>query len=181
MKPKLAHTFEREEHEHYCDPLWCSKRLFDVEKFDGAIWDPCCGFGTIPQEADAAGYMATGSDIVDRGYGCVSDFLATYTFFDNVVCNPPYNIFKQFATHALDVTRHKIAMLWIVPRLNAAGWLQDTPLARVWLLTPRPSMPPGHVISAGGKATGGTQDFCWLVWDKTHTGAPTIGWLRRDA
>jgi hypothetical protein len=49
----------------------------------------------------------------------------------------------------LELVPGKIAMIWLARRLNAARWLQDTPLARVYLLTPRPSMPPGHVILAG--------------------------------
>jgi len=39
--------------------------------------------------------------------------------------------------------------------LNAAHWLQGTPLRRISLLTPRPSMPPGHIIAAGSKPGGG--------------------------
>jgi hypothetical protein len=72
-------------------------------------------------------------------------------------------------------------MIWLVPRLNAARWLADTPLARVWLLTPRPSMPPGHVIANGEKPGGGSQDFAWLVWEQGYRGKPELGWLRRDS
>jgi hypothetical protein len=185
MKPKLSHIFERETHEHYVEPFWCSERLFQVEKFDGPVWDPCCGFGRIPDAARLAGYTPFYSDIKDRGYDpsgtCPwGDFFECTEPTDNIVSNPPFDKFSEFANHALKLATRKVAMLWIVPRLNAARWLQDTPLARVWLLTPRPSMPPGHVISAGGKATGGTQDFCWLVWDKSHSGQPEMRWLRRE-
>jgi hypothetical protein len=71
-------------------------------------------------------------------------------------------------------------VVWLARRLNAARWLAATPLARVYLLTPRPSMPPGHVIAAGEKPGGGTQDFVWLVWDHDYAGAPTLHWLHRD-
>lgn len=55
-----------------------------------------------------------------------------------------------------------------------------TPLRRVWMMTPRPSMPPGHVITAGGKITGGKMDYCWLVWEAGYEGEAEIKWLRRD-
>ena len=185
MKPKLAHIFDRETHEHYVEPEWCSKRLFEVEKFAGAVWDPCCGFGRIPDAARERGNLTWASDIVGRGYqhlDGVLDFLESTRCHGNIVCNPPFDKFKEFALHALEIAERKVAMIWLVPRLNAARWLQDTPLARVWLLTPRPSMPPGHVISAGGKASGGTQDFAWLVWDKgrPEIKLPTMHWLQRD-
>jgi hypothetical protein len=54
------------------------------------------------------------------------------------------------------------------------------PLRRVWLLTPRPSMPPGHVIAAGETPGGGKMDFCWLVFEHQLSGIPQIGWLHRD-
>lgn len=91
-RPKNSHIWQREEREHYVEPGWCSKRLFEVEQFYGSIIDPCCGFGTIPKAAIAAGYT----------------------------------------------------------------------------------------IYAGEKPGGGKQDFCWLVWDKAHTGPATISWLERD-
>lgn len=185
MKDKQAHIFDREIHEHYVEPEWCSRRLFNVERFKGIIHDPCCGFGRIPQAAKAAGLKTTYSDIIDRGYDpskCKpwGNFLASCDQTDNIICNPPFNIFEQFANKALQLSRRKVAMIWIVPRLNAAGWLQDTPLARIWLLTPRPSMPPGHMITDGGKITGDTRDFCWIVWEKSYVGPPEIRWLKRD-
>ena len=50
-------------------------------------------------------------------------------------------------------------MICLVRRLNAAHWLERLPIERVWLLTPRPIMPPGSWIAAGNKPGGGTQDF----------------------
>lgn len=178
-----SHIWQREEFEHYVEPRWCSKRLFDVEKFDGFIHDPCCGFGYIPSEAAAAGYGSMGSDIVDRTPVCAFsqyDFLKVSGPYDNIVCNPPFDEFQKFALHALKSTKHKVAMIWLVRTLNAARWLQQTPLKRILFLTPRPSMPPGHVIASGQKPGGGKQDFCWLIWDHEFKGEPTIGWLHRD-
>jgi hypothetical protein len=68
-----------------------------------------------------------------------------------------------------------------VRHLNAAHWLQELPLRRVWLLTPRPSMPPGSWIAKGNKPGGGTQDFCWIIFCRGYKGEPTINWLHRDA
>ncbi len=178
-----SHIWKREEHEHYVEPEWCSRRLFEVEKFEGEIEDPCCGFGRIPEAAMQAGYTAAASDIVDRGYACQSpqrDFLSAYVPADNIVCNPPFDIFRPFAEHALKLAQRKVAMIWLVRTLPAARWLQDTPLAKIYFLTPRPSMPPGHTITAGEKPGGGKEDFCWLVWSKGRVGPPDLHWLHRD-
>ncbi len=181
-----AKVWKKEEHGHYVEPQWISSRLFDVEKFNGTIHDPACGFGRICRSAGAAGYISSGSDIVERGHGSVGNFLESEEARDNVVSNPPYHIFKAFTERSLKVSRYKVAMVCLVRRLNAARWLQDTPLVRVWLLTPRPSMPPGYIVAdlekEGKTPSGGIQDFCWLVFDKQreYMAQPEIRWLCRD-
>jgi hypothetical protein len=186
--PINAHAWQREVHEHYVEPHWCSERLFAEEKFDGPIWDPCCGFGRIVDAAVRAGYLAVGTDIVDRGYrdfGGVNNFLQTPDHRAHgpaIVCNPPFKIVREFALHALSFAAvQKVAMIFPTRRLNAAHWLHGTPLARVWLMTPRPSMPPGHTIATGKKVKGGIPEFCWLIWTKGRVGPASIQWLRRDA
>jgi hypothetical protein len=158
---RASHIWMRENADWYVDPQWVSSRLFDVESFTCTIHDPAAGLGRIVAAARAHGYPATGADIVDRGGGFpVADFLMTADPIDNVVCNPPFALAHQFAAHALTGVRYKVALLFPVARLNAAGkWLANMPLHRVWLLTPRPSMPPGDVILRGENPKGGRSDF----------------------
>lgn len=188
-QPRKAHVWEKDPHGWYLEPAWCSRRLFEVEEFPGPIYDPACGCGTILREADAAGYDYYGSDIVNRRHHRLGkldfikrDFLQFYLPIEgSVVTNPPFDLVQEFCEHALACEAKKVALICLVRRLNAAHWLQSLPLQRVWLLSPRPSMPPGSWIAAGNKPGGGTQDFCWLVLESGYEGRPTIGWLHRDA
>lgn len=184
-KPIKAHAWEREKQEHYVEPHWCSERLFDVEQFKDSIWDPCCGFGRIPESANRAGLIGLGTDITHRGWHgqkTTIDFLkAEAPLSENIVCNPPFNIAGRFVRHAIDMSGvDKVAIIFPTARLNAAHWIKGTPLARVWLMTPRPSMPPGHTIAAGEKPQGGKMDFCWLVFTKGRIGPADLRWLQRD-
>jgi hypothetical protein len=87
---------------------------------------------------------------------------------------------ELFVTHAVRLAP-KVAAFAPVARLNAAhSWLRKLPWARLWLLTPRPSVPPGSYLSAGKKAQGGRVDFCWLVFERGFQGQPTVDWLHRD-
>lgn len=181
-----AHLWEREANEHYVEPEWCSQRLFEEEQFYAPVWDPCCGFGRIPEAAKAAGIdMVAATDLVDRGYepglaGPRFDFLDATTASGSIVCNPPFDIAPKFALHALKIGAMKVAMIFPTARLNAAHWLKGTPLIRVWLMSPRPSMPPGHVIARGEKPGGGKMDYCWLIWEYGYQGAAELRWLYRD-
>lgn len=180
-KAEYSHVWQREVDEHYVEPEWCSMRLFDVEPFTGSMQDPACGFGRVVRSALAHRLGCFGTDIVDRGGAIATgDFFLQTTKVANIVSNPPFKIFKPFAHHALELATHKVALIWLARCLAAARWLQDTPLKAVYFLTPRPSMPPGHVIAAGGKPGGGKQDFCFLVWEHGQIGPPVMRWLHRD-
>ena len=175
-----SHIFPRADSDWYQEPGWCSERLFAVEPFVGEIIDPACGAGRIVEAARARGHCAHGSDITARGYGEIGDFFDSSALVANIISNPPYSIFRQFAEHALRLARHKVCLIFPLARLVAARWLQETPLARIYLLSPRPSMPPGEWILRGNKPGGGRVDFSWLVWSQGFNGRPELRWLHRD-
>ena len=183
-KPRLSHVWSREADDHYVEPVWVSRRLLEEEDFnrDNVLLDPCTGFGRIADSAKSAGYVVVTADIVDRGYPeCrIQDFLDRKSVPPTVVGNPPFNAVEAFARHALELGARKVALIFPTARLNAARWLQELPLRRVWLLTPRPSMPPGYVIARGDRPGGGKVDFAWLIFERGYVGKAEIDWLHRD-
>jgi hypothetical protein len=98
--------------------------------------------------------------------------------------NPPHqkNSEQIFAQRAFELGAVKVALLLQTAKLHAAWrWMRPLHLARVYLLTPRPSIPPGEMtIVRGEKAKGGRHDFSWVCFDFAHQGPPTVDWLNRD-
>lgn len=198
-RQRKSHIFEREQYDHYCEPHWVDERLFDVEDFGAPgsiILDPCCGWCRIPDAAVKAGYRAIASDVVDRlGEERGDNFRqldilkiqtdATYNWWrsaSSIISNPPFDDIDKVALRCCALASHKVALVCPIRRLPAAhSWLTKLPLSKVWILTPRPSMPSGEHISKGGKVGGGTVDFCWLIFTKGHSGPATMDWLHRDA
>lgn len=196
LRKKESNLWERERHDHYVEPSWVSRRLFQEEKFEGSVIDPCCGFGNIVRSAIDEGLDARGFDIVKRSEYCIEerDFLSfdwrtSEDRIDNIVSNPPFGLCDGAKGRAgcvdLAIRRaqRKVALLlpsnWIQGD-KRSRWISTTPLRRVLFITPRPSMPPGHVIAAGGKPGNGTTDYAWFIWLGGYDGRPEIGWLRRD-
>jgi hypothetical protein len=184
-RPRNTHIFERAANDLYIEPSWVSERLFAVETFPGVIWDPCCGTGMIPKAARAAGLSSYASDIADHGYGERPwDFLtkpALTTSPFSVVTNPAYTLAREIVERAFELGALKVAIFFPIARMNAAWWwLTPLPLAHMYLVTPRPSVPPRAVFDRGEKAKGGRPDFIWLILDRTHGGKPTWGWLHRE-
>ena len=181
-RPRRSHIFDRDDDDFYVEPAWCSERLFAVEPFVGLIWDPAAGSGTIARAARAVGLSNFTSDIAEHGYRPRQDFLiapAPAAVF-SIVTNPPFRLARAFVERALTLGAVKTAIIFPTARLNSARWLKPLPLAKSYLLTPRPSMPPGEVIGRGEKPGGGKTDFCWLLFDRTHSGPPELWWLHRD-
>jgi len=195
---KNAHLWERHPQDFYVDPDWCSRRLFDEERFHGWRHDPFCGGMSIVRASllDSKSKI-TFSDIAPpeaRGKPENTwhprDYLADSHTYRNIVSNPPFSLCdprkdksKCCIRHALAHTIHKVAFLIPTKWMNAAGrgaWLETTPLRRVYLLGPRPSMPPGPVVMAGLKPGNGMTDFAWFVWLHGYDGAPELKWLRRE-
>lgn len=195
---KDAHLWERSENEWYQEPRDCTTALLTVERFRGQIWDPACGAGNVVLAAHAAGRSAFGTDIVDRKWdtdrvlwrGC-RDFLScdpTDFPADNIITNPPFEKghgTEKFIRHALAYRAlAKLAIFtdikFLASTRRAGGLYAELPPSRVWIIAPRPSCPPGAFIAAGNKPGGGTADFVWIVWDRTHPHlGTTLNWLKR--
>jgi len=180
-----AHLWKRHPDDWYTEPDWVDERLFEQEKFVGPIFDPACGLGRIVKAAHSAGYLAFGADKVSRSSYChvETDFLtADGQAPGSIVSNPPFKLAREFAKKALELASYKVALL--LPTLWLHGdersrWLAGTPLAKVLIITPRPSMPPGPVIEAGIAPGGGKADFAWFIWRRGYVGSASIDWLRR--
>lgn len=194
--PKAAHLWDRDPHDWYDEPERTTAQLLTVEAFPGWTHDPCAGGGNIVRTLLAAGLNATGSDLVQRVVAPwhlgVSDFLdpASPGLFaaDNVVFNPPFYRAvgaEACIRRALADAPGKVAAFVNARFLcgvgRATGLYADHPPSRVWIITPRPSCPPGEYLARGEVAKGGEPDFIWLVWDADRLPAGSLsatGWLR---
>jgi hypothetical protein len=185
----VSRKWAREPDDWYIEEDWCDNRLFDVESFEGRIVDPACGSGRVIKAARAAGHDAEGFDLRRRPHfrHKVADFFEASRPVPNFVSNAPFKFALAFVGHALTLATRKVAIL-LPPGWAQADWrstwLERTPLRRIWLLTPRPSMPPGPFVFAtrapGERVGNGTTDYAWFVWEQGYVGPWETRVLRRD-
>jgi hypothetical protein len=154
----------------YIEPQSCVHTLFNVVQFEGTIHDPCCGTGNIVKVARARGYRASGSDIVDRGFGFpVHSFFDMEGPLDNCVCNPPFREAVRVVEHALRLVRSgglvaaigQSKFLWSQRRVDLFDRCE-----RITILSTRPSMPKGEALLEFGEDIrgGGSIDYAWCIW-----------------
>jgi hypothetical protein len=184
----LASGYDRADADFYVEPRWIIEGLLRVERFDGDIQDPFCGGGNIVGACLQQGLTATGSDLFDRGFGEQRDAFSIGEPFDNLISNPPFARAEDVARHFLPLVRRKLVML---ARLNILEGqerrelFREHPPARVWVSSRRASIPPGHLQHPRDQygaviplpASGGSTAYCWICWDREHTGPTTLDWI----
>jgi hypothetical protein len=177
----------------YETPAQAVKLFTRAEKFEGPIWNPSCGRGSISKVLENEGYTVHSTDLVDRGYGKGGvDFLTCQKprfAFNNIITNPPFEHAVDFAVRALGMADRKVCLLcrllWLEGK-KRRKLFERYPLAKVWVYSSRVScsqMIRSHrasffdedeIIPISGNSM---ITFAWFCWDHSHKGPPTLGWL----
>lgn len=185
-------AYEKQPEHYYTENPWCAELLADHERFHGLIYDPSCGSGNIPKCFAKRGHAIMATDIAEnRPYGTGGiDFLAPAwrPTVDNIVMNPPYDgatLAQKFIEKALTLATKKVAAFVPLQFLASAGrhaffTEPATRPQKVYVMSSRPSCPPGDMLERGEVIQkGGMRDYMWLVWhlQARQFAAPIIDWL----
>ena len=182
--------YVKSEFDHYVEQQWVTDALIEhAGILDGrTIWDPACGFGNVLKAFQNQGLVHVhATDIEFRGFAARGffqelDFVGNLDFVRSaapkgrysIVSNTPYSykkgILEAFIRRAMELDAEKVAFLMPVARQageNRQPLFDEFPPTRIYILSERPSMPPGAQIEAlGDKAyKRGKIDFMWVVWD----------------
>ena len=175
----VGHNFnnDRVENDFYATPLDAIEDLIKYEKFDGKIWECSCGDGAISDPLIKAGYDVYSSDLIDRGYGEVKDFLITNEKVDNIITNPPFNLATEFTLKAFELAKHKVVMLSKISYLEGVKRRElifnKNKLEKVLIFTRRVPFKK----ESTQKLAGGLMAFGWFIYDVNYNGKPTIDWI----
>jgi hypothetical protein len=171
----------------YETPSVAVTALLDVEQIPHCIWEPAAGRGAIVRVLRDHGHAVIASDIYDYGgLHFVGDFLAQEKMPAGCNCiltNPPFNIAEKFVTHALELSPLVILLLRLafLESERRCGILENRGLARVHVFRKR--LPMMHRDQWEGRKANSGMAFAWYVFDRSHTGLPTvnrISWEREN-
>jgi hypothetical protein len=175
----MSTSRDRIENDFYATPIESTKALLSVEQIIYPAWEPACGDGAIAKLLTG---MTIASDLVDRGYGDSScDFLSSSGDFNTIITNPPFNLFQEFAEHALKIAKHKVILFGKLQALEGkkrATFMQNSPLRTVYVFKSRQNpLRNGSAFDENGKPWASTMAFAWFVWEIGYIGKPQIEWL----
>ena len=165
---------DRFENDFYSTPLDAIEDLIKYEKFDGKIWECSCGDGAISDPLIKAGYDVYSSDLIDRGYGEVKDFLTTNDKVDNIITNPPFNLATEFTLHGLNSVNKKMALLcklsFLEGKKRSSVLFNQNKLKKVLIFSRRLGFEKND-------KKGGLIAFAWFIYDVNYNGKPMIDWI----
>jgi hypothetical protein len=178
FKPTLKRFADLEGPDFYPTPEWATYALLDNERFEGRLWEPACGDGTMARVLNDTGRPVEASDLFDRGYGEVGiDFLKSDRAVENIVTNPPFNSAEGFVDAGLRQATHKLCLLLRLAFLEGANRQRTIfakrPPARVWVFSERITFYPAGAVQKGS----GTTAYAWFVWDKQAKSHCELKWL----
>ena len=111
-------TYDRQEHDYYATEPKAVRLFLDIEKFEGKIWECACGEGSLSEEMKVLGYEVYSSDLIDRGYGEVKDFLSienNQQIDMNIITNPPYKYANDFIVRSLSIMKQNKKLALFLP------------------------------------------------------------------
>jgi hypothetical protein len=170
---------DRELNDFYPTPDYATQALLDREKFIGEIWEPACGEGHMSEVLIKNGYNVVSSDLIDRNYGQLGDFLTSNYQTQNIITNPPFKHALEFVNKAKQNSNGKIAMFLKTVFLESEKryeMFNDTeyPLKTVYQFSKRVSLTKnGEKMKNSGMVA-----YAWYVWDKEYVGQPTLQWIK---
>lgn len=178
-------TRGRVKDDFYATPSEATEALFEVEKFWGNVVEPACGNGMMSEIIKKYNKVSS-SDLYDRGYGYIGiDFLTNDKHFmyqpQNIITNPPFSLFQEFAERALKMATDKVALFGKLQALEGqkrATFMENSPLKTVYVFKKRINpMRNGISVDESGKKWASTMAFAWYVWEKGYKGEPVIRWI----
>lgn len=183
---------EREAHDYYAtDPyvITKSKDVFEEIGLSHDIWECACGEGHLSEALMRLGYHVISSDLIDRGYGEEIDFLrCDEKWGGDILTNPPFRYAAEFIRHAMDVLhdgRYAVFFLKVqfLETPARAQLFAECGLKYVIVNSERVCCAKNGDFASyfkqgpNGAYRGGTQLYCWFVFQKGYAGKPTIRFI----
>ena len=185
-----SHTEEeRENHDYYATEPKALELLLDLERFCPYVWECACGEGHLAKELEKHGYSVKSTDIADRGFGAVRDFLATEEHWHgDILKNPPFMYAADFVEPALCcIEEGHLAVFFLKVQFleteKRAELFKRCGLQYLIVNSERVCCAKNGTYNtyfkhaANGAYRGGTQLYCWFVFQKGYSGEPTIRWV----
>nr|DAG82330.1 MAG TPA: adenine-specific methyltransferase [Caudoviricetes sp.] len=177
---------EREPNDFYAtDPIAIDKLIGSVGFIPSIVWECACGTGCLSERLKKYCHVVVSTDVVDRGYGQVQDFLLAKEMPSGCSCiitNPPYKLATEFILHALDLLPDGGRCMMFLKTTFLEGekrhrlLFSKCPPQRILQFSKRVLCAKNAEFQKMCKV-GSAVSYAWFVWEKGYKGETTITWI----
>lgn len=176
---------EREKNDFYATQPEAIDKLVGAIKnmLPKKVWECACGTGCLSDRLKDFGYDVVSSDLIDRGYGDVADFLKTTEMPNDsncIITNPPYKYATEFVKHSLELLKEGGLCAMFLKTTFLEGQKRYDEIFS--------TTPPIYVLQFSKRITcAKNADFknckssaiayAWYIWQKGYKGETTIKWI----
>jgi len=172
---------ERETHDYYATEPKATELLLELEKFNKNVWECACGEGHISNILTKNNFKVESSDLIDRNFGKVYDFLNTDNkkFNGDIITNPPYRYVSEFITKSLSIIKKGNKVAFFLPIRYLEGKARKeiyakNPPIRIWVSSSRLKCAMNGNFD---KMKGSAVSYAWFVWQKGYKGKTQLDWF----
>ncbi len=172
---------KREPNDYYATDPIAGELLLKVEPSLNNIWECACGEGHLAKVFAMHNKLGKATDLINRGYGSVEDFLFNNELYLNgdIVTNPPYKYAQEFVEHALSKveTGRKVCMFLKVLFLESQTrkeFFAQNPPRTVYVSSSRINCARNGNFNTYNS---GAIAYAWYVWVKGYQGETVIKWI----
>jgi hypothetical protein len=170
---------ERHQNDYYATPEIAIIKLLEKEPFTD-VWECACGEGHISEILKKYNIHFFSSDIIDRGYGEVIDFLkVNKKYSGDIITNPPFKYSTEFVYKAMEIlkTGSKLALLLRIQFLESVKryeMFQKFPPYKILVFSRNIRCAKNGDFK---NATGNASTYAWFIWRKGFKAKPKIEWI----
>ena len=177
---------EREPNDFYAtDPIAVDKLVWSIGFIPCVVWECACGTGCLSERLEQYCRGVVSTDVIDRGYGQVQDFLLAKEMPSGCSCiitNPPYKLATEFILHALSLLPDGGRCIMFL-KTTFLEWekrhrllFSKYPPQRILQFSKRVLCAKNADFQKMRKV-GSAVSYAWFVWEKGYKGETTITWI----
>lgn len=178
---------EREINDFYAtDPIAIDKLVGNIGFIPSVVWECACGTGCLSERLKQHCQGVVSTDVVDRGYGQVQDFLLAKELPSGCSCiitNPPYKYALEFILHALDLLPDGGKCMMFLKTTFLEGekrhrrLFSNYPPQRILQFSKRVLCAKNAEFQKMRDGGGSAVAYAWFIWEKGYKGPTTITWI----
>ena len=178
---------ERARHDFYAtDPVAIDALVANFTGLPRKIWECACGNGCLSERLLHYGHDMVSTDLIDRGYGEVMDFLTAEAMpegCDCILTNPPYKYALEFVRHSLELLQDGGLCVMFLKTTFLEGqkrWRElysTTPPKMLLQFRQRVLCAKNGRFAEMRRGGGSAVAYAWFVWEKGFKGDTIIRWI----